>query len=174
MGDPPGFHEYASANRDRLVRFGWLLTGDRQSAEDLVQTALERVWLRWGRVSRGANVDAYVHKVMTTTHLTWRRRLWHREQPTDLARDERAVSLVDNPDALAVWDERDALLRVLETLPPRQRAVIVLRYFLDLTEVDCAEALSCSVGTVKSQTSKALRALRASNAMVMHEGGGQR
>lgn len=172
MHEPTGFHEYASANRNRLVRFGWLLTGDHQAAEDLVQTALERVWPRWGRVSRGGNVDAYVHKVMTSTHLTWRRRLWHGERPTDFAADHSAFHRLHDADAHAAWDERDALVRALDTLPPRQRAVIVLRYFLDLSEAACADALSCTPGTVKSQTAKALRTLRASSVLATREEGG--
>lgn len=174
MREPTGFHEYASANRNRPVRFGWLLTGDHQAAEDLVQAALERVWLRWERVNRGGNVDAYVHKVMTSTHLSWRRRRWHGEQPTDFAADPSAFRRLGDSDAHAAWDERDALLRTLDALPSRQRAVIVLRYFLDLSEAACAEALSCTPGTVKSQTAKALRTLRAASVVAAHEGGGDR
>jgi RNA polymerase sigma-70 factor (sigma-E family) len=161
MHDPPGFHDYAAANRDRLVRFGWLLTGDRQTAEDLVQAALVRVWLRWERVSGGDNVDGYVHKVMTSTHLTWRRRMWKHERPAGLAGDRPFANQPEEADAHARWDDADALMGALRGLPPRQRAVLVLRFYLDLPEADCAEALSCTVGTVKSQTSKALRSLRA-------------
>ncbi|MGA4544751.1 SigE family RNA polymerase sigma factor [Uniformispora flossi] len=159
MEDPAGFHDYVAVNRDRLVRFGWLLCGSRTSAEDLVQEALVRVWLRWERVGRGS-VDAYVHKVMVSTHLTRRRRLWRREEPTDLLSGKPVPGERQAPDPMALWDSRDALAAALRRLPPRQRAVLVLRFFLDLSEADTAAAMSCTRGTVKSQTYKALRTLR--------------
>lgn len=161
MEDPAGFHDYVAGNRDRLVRFGCLLCGSRTSAEDLVQEALVRVWLRWDRVVGGGSVDAYVHKVMVSTHLTWRRRLWRCEEPTDLASGNPVPVEAHAADSLAVWDSRDALAAALRRLPPRQRAVLVLRFFLDLSEADTATAMSCTRGTVKSQTHKALRTLRA-------------
>lgn len=160
MHDPPGFREYVAARRDHLVRVGVLLTGDRHVAEDLVQAALVRVWPRWARVSRGENVDAYVRRVMTSTFLNWRRRKWHGEFPTDIGADTEILALPAGGDAYARWDNSEALLTDLRRLPPRQRAVVVLRFYDDLTLDECAEALGCSVGTVKSQLHRALGTLR--------------
>ncbi|MEU8132285.1 SigE family RNA polymerase sigma factor [Streptodolium elevatio] len=160
MQDPPGFREYVAARRDHLVRIGVLLTGDRHLAEDLVQAALVRVWPRWARVSRGENVDAYVRRIMTSTFLNWRRRKWHGEYPTDVAADAAILALPDGGDAFTRWDDAEALLADLRRLPPRQRAVVVLRFYDDLTLDECAEALGCSVGTVKSQLHRALGTLR--------------
>lgn len=160
MDDPPDFQDYIAVHRDNLVRIGVLLTGDRHHAEDLVQAALVRVWPKWGRVSRGDNVDAYVRRVLTSTFLNWRRRLWWREHPTDVGADPGLLARTDGRDAYADVDTSEALLARLRALPPRQRAVIVLRFYVDLGESACAETLGCSVGTVKSQTHKALRALR--------------
>ncbi|MDI2127748.1 SigE family RNA polymerase sigma factor [Yinghuangia seranimata] len=159
--DPPGFQEYIAARRDHLVRIGVLLTGDRHHAEDLVQAALVRVWPKWTRVSRGDNVDAYVRRVLTSTFLNWRRRLWHREHPTDLGADAGLLARPAAGDPFAAVDTSDVLIAALRGLPPRQRAVVVLRFYADLSEADCADALGCGVGTIKSQTHKALKTLRA-------------
>ncbi|MCF2528813.1 SigE family RNA polymerase sigma factor [Yinghuangia soli] len=158
--DPPGFQDYIAARRDHLVRVAVLLTGDRHQAEDLVQAALVRVWPKWRRVSRGENVDAYVRRVLTSTFLNWRRRLWSREHPTDVHADAGLLDRADGGDAYAVVDNAGVLLPALRRLPPRQRAVVVLRYYADLGEAEVAETLGCSVGTVKSQAHKGLKALR--------------
>ena len=135
-----------------------MLTGDEQTAEDLVQTTLERVWPHWQRIAADRDPDAYVRKVMVNTYSSLWRRKWRGEQATS---DLPEITTVDDDYARA--DLADALRRLLPTVTRRQRAVLVLRYYEDLTETATAEVLGCSVGTVKSQTSKALARLRLSN-----------
>lgn len=147
------FRQFVVTRQRLLLRTAWLLTGDWQGAEDLVQTALVRAWPHWRRVGGGPGADAYVRKIMVNTSLDWRRRRWHGEIPTERLPDHAAPG---SPDA----DVQQVLLAALRDLPPRQRAVVVLRFFDDLTEAGTAAALGCSVGTVKSQTFKALAALR--------------
>ena len=156
--EPPGFRDYVAARQRALLRTARMLTGDEQLAEDLVQTTLERVWPHWQRVTRDRDPDAYVRRVMVNTYSSWWRRKWRGEQPTS---DLPEITTPDDDFARA--DLTDALRRLLPTLTPRQRAVLVLRYYEDLTETATAEVLGCSVGTVKSQTSKALARLRLSN-----------
>jgi RNA polymerase sigma-70 factor (sigma-E family) len=138
-----------------LVRTASVLTGNRSSAEDLVQATLVRVWPRWERVSSMDNVDACVRRVMMSIFLSWRKRFWTREVASESLPDAPARGDSAGP------DDRTTLLAVIGELAPKQRVVIALRFFLDLTEADTADALGCSVGTVKSQTSRALTRLRA-------------
>jgi RNA polymerase sigma-70 factor (sigma-E family) len=156
VGDvAPRFEEYLAVRETALLRTAWLLTGDWQHAEDLVQTALVRVWPRWSKVVAGGDPDAYVRTVLVRCYASaWRRR-WRGEVPTDVLPDAAG----GDRDVEAA-DLRDALRRVLPLLPPRQRAVLVLRFAEDLTEAQTAQALGIGVGTVKSQTSKALARLR--------------
>jgi RNA polymerase sigma-70 factor (sigma-E family) len=155
--EPLGLRDYVAARQRALLRTARMLTGDEQTAEDLVQTTLERVWPHWQRVASDRDPDAYVRKVMVNTYSSWWRRKWRGEQPTS---DLPEITTADDDYAHA--DLADALRRLLPTLTPRQRAVLVLRYYEDLTETATAEVLGCSVGTVKSQTSKALARLRLS------------
>jgi RNA polymerase sigma-70 factor (sigma-E family) len=156
MQEPVGFGEFVAARSPALLRSAWLLTGDQALAEDLVQTALTKVWPRWDRINRtDGRVEAYVRKVMVTTYANWWRRKWRAEQPTARVPEHPA-----SVDRYAEVDDRAEVRRALAVLPPRQRAVIVLRYYEDLTETQTAGLLGCSVGTVKSQTSKALAKLR--------------
>jgi RNA polymerase sigma-70 factor (sigma-E family) len=149
------FAAYVVARRRALLRSAWLLTGDWHLAEDLVQTALAKAYLAWRRMDAP---DAYVRRVLMTTYVTWWRRRWNGEQPTaDLP--DTAVAHGDD------YDVRHQVYDVLRTLPRRQRAVVVLRYFEDLTEAETAAALGCSVGTVKSQNARAMARLRASSAL---------
>ena len=136
-----------------LVRLAYLLTGDRGHAEDLVQAALEKTHRRWDRVARMDAPIAYVRRVMVNTAISWRRRRRLVEVPLFTA---------DGPatDPYGPVDQRQQVLVALRRLPPRMRAVLVLRYFADLSEADVAEALGCSVGSVKSQTSRGLSRLR--------------
>ena len=164
--EPPGLRDYVAARQRALLRTARMLTGDDQLAEDLVQTTLERVWPHWQRVSRDRDPEAYVRRVMVNTYASWWRRKWRGEQPTS---DLPEVTKADDDYAQA--DLADALRRLLPALPPRQRAVLVLRYYDDLTETATAEALGCSVGTVKSQTSKALARLRLSDDPRVQEAG---
>lgn len=147
------FTAFVRAHSRQLQRAAWLLTGDWASAEDLVQSALLRTWQHWDSVRVPEARAAYARRVLMTTFLNRRRRRRLAEVP--LAADAgNAVEGVDLAD-------RDALFRALRALPSHQRAVVVLRYFDDLTERAAAEVLGCGVGTVKSQTARALRALRA-------------
>ena len=155
--EPEGFREFVASRSPGLLRTARLLTGHEATGQDLVQAALLKTWSRWERVDRNA-AEAYVRRVMVSTFLTWRRRRWHGEE-----------SVAQLPEQLAPGDPyRDADLReavsaALARLPARQRAVIVLRYFDDLSEADTAIALGCALGTVKSQASKALLTLRQSS-----------
>ncbi|BEP14594.1 SigE family RNA polymerase sigma factor [Acidothermaceae bacterium B102] len=153
--EPQGFHDFVVVRRHGLLRTARLLTGDQYAAEDLTQAALERVWPRWERIVADGEPYAYVRKVMVNTYTSWWRRAWRAEQPT-----QTLPELVDLEDEYAATDLHDAFLRLLATLSPRQRAVLVLRFHEDLTEAATAEALGCSIGTVKSQTARALTKLR--------------
>jgi RNA polymerase sigma-70 factor (sigma-E family) len=155
MAEPEGFRHFVIARSPGLVRGAWLLTGDLATAEDLVQTALAKVWSRWAQVNRQDAPEAYTRRVMMSTFLTWNRRRWRCE----LAVGELPDTVEASNDLHEV-ELRWSVARALRTLPRRQRAVIVLRYFEDLTEVQVAQALSCSVGTVKSQNAKAIKQLR--------------
>jgi RNA polymerase sigma-70 factor (sigma-E family) len=155
VSEPEGFRDFVSARSAALVRSAWLLTGEEAAAQDLVQTALEKTWLRWDRVTRKDAPEAYVRRVMLSTFLTWNRRRWRGELPVETLPEMPAVE-----DRTAAVDVRLAMATALRGLPARQRAVVVLRYFDDLTETQTADALGCSVGTVKSQAYKALGRLR--------------
>jgi len=154
--EPEGFHAYVVARQGDLLRLARMLTADWASAQDLVQASLERVWPRWNHVVRGGDPDAYVRRVLINLHLKGGRRRWHGELP--FAQIPEAISDEGNPFEAA--DLRQTVHGLLPSLPPRQRAVVVLRFYADLTEAATADLLGCSVGTVKSQTAKALRTLR--------------
>lgn len=156
MGRTTDFDEFVGARSRALVKAAWLLTGDWSSAEDLLQTALAKSYLSWGRIEDGRE-EAYVRRVLVTTYATWWRRAWRAEQPT-----ERIVELADHHDEAARADLRETLLVALAGLSRRQRATVVLRYYCDLSEAETAQALGCSVGTVKSQAAKGLARLRES------------
>jgi RNA polymerase sigma-70 factor (sigma-E family) len=132
-----------------------MLTGDAMAAEDLLQTALAKAWPHWDRVSREGDPTAYIQRVMVNTYRSWWRRKWRAEVPTADVPDR-----VTGPDAFAAADDRERVRRALDRLPRRQRSVLVLRFFEDLTEAQAAAVLDCSIGTVKSQTAKARAALR--------------
>ena len=156
------FRQYVAGRQRALLRTAWLLTGDWGAAEDLVQTALVRAWPHWGRIGGGHGADAYVRKIMVNTSTDWRSRRWHGEVPTADLAEVGGQAAGDSGDAAAL---QHALLVAVRALPPRQRAVVVLRYFEDLSEASTAEILGCSVGTVKSQASRALATLRRSPAL---------
>lgn len=147
-----GFEEFVATRQRGLLRAAWLLTGDWAAAEDLVQTALVRAWPHWRRLDDEPAAEAYVRRVMLNAYLSARRRRWRGETPT--------ADLPEQPAPAADADLRGALVDAVRRLPRRQRAVVVLRFFDDLTEAQAASVLGCSVGTVKSQTSKALAGLR--------------
>ena len=149
------YTEYVVGSLARLHRTAYMLCGDAYRAEDIVQTTLTSLYVHWSRVAAADNVDAYVHRIIVRRYLDERRLRWSRVRlggvPVDAARVEAAEHGVV---------ERDALLTALRSLPKGQRAVVVLRYFDDLSVEAAAEALGCSVGNVKSQCSRGLAVLR--------------
>jgi len=153
--DAVEFASFVRARGSALIRTAYLLTGDQQLAEDLVQTALARTHLAWRRLHAVGNAEAYARKVMYHQQVSvWRSRGSKREVVTDsLPESFRA----DESEATAL---RLAMRQALDRLTPRQRAVLVLRFYEDRSEREAAELLGCSVGTVKSQTSRALQKLR--------------
>ncbi len=154
-GDREAFERLIATRSQSLLRMAYLMTGDAATAEDLLQTALAKMIPRWRRLREPAAAEAYVRKVMTTTYLKWRKRHWRNEVPSGTLPDEPRA------DVYGEIDVRDALRRVLATLTPRQRGIVVLRFYEDLSEERVAELIGCSVGTVKSTASRALAQLRA-------------
>jgi RNA polymerase sigma-70 factor (sigma-E family) len=137
-----------------MVRLAYALTGDPGHAEDLAQTAFARAYASWGRVRRAGDPDAYVRRIVINAHRSrFRRHRVAEELRGDLT-DTAVGASQPGPEG------RSELLDALDRLGPRQRAVVVLRYWLDLSEAETAAALGCSVGTVKSQASRALATLR--------------
>jgi RNA polymerase sigma-70 factor (sigma-E family) len=155
MSEPAGFDGFVEARSGVLLRAAWLLTGEWQEAEDLLQTALAKAYLAWRRIEPGRE-EAYVRRVIFTTYATWWRRAWRGEQPVAVL-EEREVR-----DLSGQVELRELVLVALGQLPRRQRATVVLRYYCDLSVDETADALGCSVGTVKSQAAKGLARLRAS------------
>jgi RNA polymerase sigma-70 factor (sigma-E family) len=149
------FTEFMLGRWSGLVRFGYGLTGDLGLAEDLAQTALARACASWPRVRRAASPDAYVRRIMINSNRTLIRRRRVRELLTSTPPD-----VVSRGAAGPEHEHRPELISALQRLPAGQRAVVVLRYWLDMTEADTAAALGCSVGNVKSQAARALAKLR--------------
>jgi RNA polymerase sigma-70 factor (ECF subfamily) len=148
------FRDFVAARSAALLRTAYLLAGDWATAEDLLQTALTKTYLAWRRLGEIEAVEPYARRVLINTATSWWRRRWHGERPTEVM-PERA-----GPDQIEEQLNRDALWRHVKALPARQRAVLVLRFYEDLSEAQTAALLNISVGTVKSQTSRALNALR--------------
>ena len=149
------FRSYVVGRSAALLRTAYLLTGDRADAEDLLQTALAKTFLAWDRIREREALDGYVRRVMVNTQTSWWRRRRVDERPTDALPEAG-----DGRDATADLDLHDALWTALARLPKRQRAMVVLRYYEDLSEAETAEVMGVSVGTVKSTTSRALAKLR--------------
>ena len=155
--DDSSFEDFVAGSSARLFTMARLLTGgNRAEAEDLLQGAYERAYRRWGRITRRADPERYVRQILVNASIDrWRRIRRHPEMPlAGSGADPRAA------DTAAAVADRDLLLRGLAALPPRQRAVLVLRYFEDLSEAETATMLGCSVGTVKSQAARGLARLR--------------
>jgi RNA polymerase sigma-70 factor (sigma-E family) len=154
--DEAEFTEFVATRSAALLRTAYLLTGDRQLAEDLVQTALGKAYPLWGGIREPRAAESYVRTAMVRILIGWRKRhAWSRE---------RVASEPPETAVLPAGDEIDARVRLwplVVTLPPRQRAVVVLRYYEDLTEPQTAAILGCSTGAVKSHNSRALQTLRA-------------
>ncbi|MET7398173.1 SigE family RNA polymerase sigma factor [Dactylosporangium sp. NPDC005572] len=146
------YREYVAANLERLRRTAYLLCGDWHTADDLTSTVLVKLFRHWRRAAAFEHLDAYVRRMLVRAWLDERRRPWRREA---------AVAVLPEPPTPSEDpDQRLAVLTLLDELPPRRRAVLVLRYFCDLSVEETAEVLGCSEGTVKSQSSRALDTLR--------------
>ena len=149
------FREFVTGRSPALLRTAYLLGGDWATAEDLLQVALTKTYLAWLRLGTIEAIEPYARRVLVNTATSWWRRRWHGERPTDVLPDMPAS------DGLDERLERDRLWRHVVTLPARQRAVLVLRFYEDQSEAETARLLGVSVGTVKSQCARALVSLRA-------------
>jgi RNA polymerase sigma-70 factor (sigma-E family) len=154
QGDLSSFAEFAAARSGALFRTAYMVVGDHQLAQDLLQEALVKAYVAWPRLRDTSKAEAYVRRTIVTTAISWRRRRSFSERPVDrlpeTSRDDETEELVTH----------DMLWHEVQRLPRRQRAALVLRYYEDLSEADTAALLGCSVGTVKSQVSTALGKLR--------------
>jgi RNA polymerase sigma-70 factor (sigma-E family) len=149
------FTEYLAARQPTLLRTAYLLTGDKHQAEDVLQTSLAKLYLAWDKVHDRGAVDAYVRRIMVNENNSLWRRAWKkREFATEV--------IPEGSPHHDQYDEgtNDQLWEVVQTLPPKARSVVVLRYYEQMSEAEVADALGISIGTVKSQCSRALAALR--------------
>ena len=151
---PPDFESYVAARRPQLRRTAYLLCGDWDKAEDVVQDALTRLYVHWRRASHADNIDAYVRRSLVNAYLSEGRRPWRRERATDVLPEKGYADPTDSS------GDRDDLRRALASLGASQRAVVVLRYWDDLSVEQTADALGCSTGNVKSQSARGLARLR--------------
>jgi len=154
VGETAGFDDFVASRSTALLRTAFLLTGDHQHAEDLLQTALAAIYVRWDRLRDTRAAEQYVRRTLMTTYTGWwRRRSWSERPTADLPEPM--------PDAsLDVSDDRRELWSQLQGLPRQQRAVVVLRFYEERSVDETAALLGISAGTVKSHTSRALGALR--------------
>ena len=150
--DEGAFRAFAFTRRPSLRRTAFLLCGDWHQADDLVQTALVKLYVAWPRVRSQEQPDAYAHRILVRCFLDERRRPWRRESPVEAIDDVGA--------ATRPTDEAIDLRAALAQLPRRQRATLLMRFWLDASVAQTAEALGCSEGTVKSQTARAVNTLR--------------
>jgi RNA polymerase sigma-70 factor (sigma-E family) len=153
------FDAFVAARSGDLFGTAVLLTGDRHLAEDLLQTSLTKAWLAWARIT--GDPEAYVRRVLVNSYISMWRRRWNGEAPTETLPEPRPLTQTADSGAEVRHDLRVAVRR----LPKRQRAVVVLRYVEDLSEREVADLLGCSVGTVKSQASRALAKLAADSGL---------
>ncbi len=155
QGAEADFRGWAAANRGGLRSTAFLLSGDWHLAEDLAQETLARLFSVWDRVAGSGDPSAYARRVLLNLYLDQRKKSWRREEPTDVVPDRAA------PQPDGVDGPRDDLIAALRDVPPGQRAVLVLRYWEDLSVEQTAAALNTSSGNVKSQAARGLDALRA-------------
>jgi RNA polymerase sigma-70 factor (sigma-E family) len=159
------FRDFVAARSQRLLSTAYLLTGDRDLAQDLLQNALLQAYRHWKRVSSAGDPEAYVRRILVNQRISWWRR--RRMDAVSIPEYHDAVAgVVDDPSGGLV--DRDQVWRALRGLAPRTRAVIVLRYWEDMSEATTAEQLGCTVGTVKSLASRGLARLRE---LIDHEDG---
>ncbi|MFC5829747.1 SigE family RNA polymerase sigma factor [Nonomuraea insulae] len=155
VADRAIFQDFVVARSDRLLRTAYLLTRDWGVAEDLLQESLAKAWFAWPGIDEP---EAYVRKVLVTTYISWWRRRWRGELPS-----ENLPEVVAHDHGGA---ERQEVWQAVGRLPARQRAVVVLRFYEDLPVSEVARLLGCQEGTVKSQTAKALAKLRVDESIV--------
>ena len=153
---PVSFADYVATRGPALIRFASRLTGNQHRAEDLVQDALAKAYLRWDSIRRKDQPDVYLRRMLINASRSWWRPRSNRELPVDEPVGERA----DHHDVGAESAERDEMWRLIATLPPRQRAVLVLRYYEDLDDATIAAILDCSPVTVRTHAMRALTVLR--------------
>jgi RNA polymerase sigma-70 factor (sigma-E family) len=161
MSGSTDFEEFASTQYAALLRTAYLLTQNRATAEDLVQTTLAKCWLVWKRIAND-DPNPYVRRAMLNTYTAWWRRRWNSEYPTE------DLPHTPIPSGDPTVEDRTDLAEALRRLPKRMRAVIVLRFYEDLTEAETARLLNCSTGNVKSQASRALAKLRIDPSLLNH------
>lgn len=151
------FTAYVRTKGPTLLRTARSLTPNPSDAEDLLQTALTKTYLAWDRIDDHRAVDGYVRRTLVNTRTSQ----WRKRKVDEFSTDEvPEPAATGGPDLTEQQAQRDALLRAVGRLPPRQRAMVVLRYYEDMSEVQTAEVLGVSVGTVKSAVSRALGKLR--------------
>ncbi|GAA1562963.1 SigE family RNA polymerase sigma factor [Kribbella hippodromi] len=150
------FEGWVAEKADALLRFAYVLTGDTHLAEDAVQDALTTACARWGRVSRADDPEAYVKRMVVNAHISWWRRFRRREAPVDdPVRTANAV-----PDGAAARAESEAVWALCATLPDKQRAAVVLRFYEELSYAEIAQLLHCAEATARSHVHRALAALK--------------
>lgn len=161
------FDEFVGARLPALLRYAMVITGDHYLAEDVVQESLVRAQSRWSRISATEQPEAYLKRMVLNEYLSWRRRL--RAVPASDQTIERATRPVDDPSSGVA--ERDAIVGLIAALPPRQRAVLALRYYEGCTDAEIADLLGCREATVRSHASRALATLRAATTTSVLKGG---
>jgi RNA polymerase sigma-70 factor (sigma-E family) len=152
------FDEFVAARLPALLRYATVITGDPYLAEDVVQDSLARAQSRWSRIVATTQPEAYVKRMVLNEYLSWRRRVRLRTVPASHEAIERAAPAVDDPTSGVA--ERDAMVSLIAALPPRQRAVLALRYYEGRTDAEIADLLGCREATVRSHAARALAALR--------------
>jgi RNA polymerase sigma-70 factor (sigma-E family) len=153
-GEAMAFAEFMSARSASLFRTAYLIVGDHQLAQDLLQESLIKTYMAWPRLRDLSKAEGYTRKTIVTTAISWRRRRSFHERPLDLLPDTAV------PDSGEAVTTHVSVVAQLCTLPPRQRAAIVLRYYEDLSVAQTADVMGCSVGAVKSHVSTGLVRLR--------------
>jgi RNA polymerase sigma-70 factor (sigma-E family) len=152
--DVSAFSDFVAASTGRLFRTAYVLVGDHQLAQDLLQESLIKAYVAWPRLRDESKAEAYTRKIIVTTCISWRRRRSFHERPVAVLPEAPEA---DQTDRLAAQDD---LWAQIHRLPPGQRAAVTLRYFEDLSEAQTAELMGCSVGTVKRQVASGLAKLR--------------
>ncbi|MFD6636816.1 SigE family RNA polymerase sigma factor [Micromonospora chalcea] len=152
------FEGFVAEHGQSLLRLAFVLSGNRQLAEDLTQSALVDAYRHWSKVVAARSPEAYVRRMLINAHLSWRRRRWTSERPAELG-EAAAVEMRDPSDAVV---ERENLRTLLAGLAPRARTVLVLRYYLDLDDAAIAEAMGVTESAVRATASRALARLRGS------------